>query len=312
MAYLLTEPKSGTYMGLNPFSDPTFWEMTTPEGLQIKANGRLGMARVTARPKEGKIWIDYDAGVQASRMDIASSLLVFGAKSLPIVELNGSVIKVESQQIGDQTAYVIPLDGKTITPVAERFGRAQAAFDVIQKGEGAPNAIQDWHLVGPFALGFEEAFPPEAQYLANTLDLKATYQGLDGAEIRWKRINEGKPPSAGLINLQNEFQPKQSATAYAFTTITSDREQDTVLLTGSDDGIVVWLNGQKVQSQDAVRMAVLDQDRALVRLKKGENTLLVKVTDIGNAWGFYLRFADEFGVLPGQGITYPSGESVAR
>ena len=81
MAYLLTEPKSGTFMGLNPYSDPTFWQMSLPGGVDVKADGRLGMARIIVRPGENKIWIDYDAGPNAGRADLARTMLVFGLKT---------------------------------------------------------------------------------------------------------------------------------------------------------------------------------------------------------------------------------------
>jgi hypothetical protein len=51
MAYLQTEPRSGTYAGFNPFSDPVLWEMRVPGG--IKADGRLSMARVVDRLRYG-------------------------------------------------------------------------------------------------------------------------------------------------------------------------------------------------------------------------------------------------------------------
>ena len=46
MAYLLTEPKSGHYVGYNPFSDATLMKMTLPDGRVVSANGRLGMTRL--------------------------------------------------------------------------------------------------------------------------------------------------------------------------------------------------------------------------------------------------------------------------
>lgn len=309
MTYLLTEPGSGTYMGLNPFSDPTFWEMNTPGGIGVKADGRLGMTRVIVRPKENSIWVDYDAMTNATRPDMATSLLVFGLKIPPVVELNGQALQANPQLIEGKTAYVIPLNGKTGVQTTARFAKAQLAIGLHKKGEVKPNAIQDWYLAGPFALDFDKAFEPELKYSTNKLDLQESYKGLNDTEVKWQHINEGKAPGSGVIDLNSRFKPNQNVTVYAYTRIVSDRDCDASLLTGSDDGIVVWLNGRKVQSQNVWRGAVMDSDRVAVKLKKGENTILVKVTQGGGGFGFILRLADAFG-LPLEGIHYSSSAGI--
>ncbi len=59
MAFLRVEPISGTYEGVNPFVEPTPFELHTPEGAVIRSEGPLGLARVTVRPREGRLWVDY-------------------------------------------------------------------------------------------------------------------------------------------------------------------------------------------------------------------------------------------------------------
>jgi len=59
MALLKIEPISGTYEGVNPFIDPQPFELRTPEGVIIRSEGPIGCARVTVRPKENMLWVDY-------------------------------------------------------------------------------------------------------------------------------------------------------------------------------------------------------------------------------------------------------------
>ncbi len=57
----------------------------------------------------------------------------------------------------------------------------------------------------------------------------------------------------------------------------------------------LWFNGEKILSQNIERSAVLDDDIIPVQLKKGENTILIKVCNTELNWGLYLRITDEKG-----------------
>ena len=59
MALLKVEPLSGTYEGVNPFIDPTPFELRTPEGVTVRSEGPLGCGRITVCPKQNTIWVDY-------------------------------------------------------------------------------------------------------------------------------------------------------------------------------------------------------------------------------------------------------------
>ena len=72
---------------------------------------------------------------------------------------------------------------------------------------------------------------------------------------------------------------------------------------GSDDGIKVWLNGQVVHANNATRPCTPNQDKAKVKLKQGENTLLIKITQGGGQWTTCCRLrAPDGKELPGVAI----------
>jgi len=59
MALLKIDAVTGTYEAINPFIDPTPLQLTTPEGAALRSDGPIGCARITVRPKESKLWVDY-------------------------------------------------------------------------------------------------------------------------------------------------------------------------------------------------------------------------------------------------------------
>jgi len=77
--------------------------------------------------------------------------------------------------------------------------------------------------------------------------------------------------------------------AYLKTQLAADSALDAVLELGSDDGIKVWLNGQVVHANNAVRACTPGQDKVKVKLKQGVNTLLIKVTQGGGEWSACCR-----------------------
>ncbi len=60
-------------------------------------------------------------------------------------------------------------------------------------------------------------------------------------------------------------------------------------MVGSDDGIKIWLNGKVVLAHNTMRPFVKDQDQVEVKLVKGENRLLLKVTQNNQGWGVAVR-----------------------
>ena len=77
--------------------------------------------------------------------------------------------------------------------------------------------------------------------------------------------------------------------AYALITLRSARVQTGVTMrAGSDDSIKVWLNGKVVHRKRLDRGAMDFQDRFKVNLKKGDNLLLVKVSERAGHWSMFV------------------------
>jgi hypothetical protein len=331
MAYLMTEPISGTYCGFNPLPDPTCWSLQVPTStgsgqagtITIKADGRLGLARVAVRPKENSLWLEYGVKADQHTADMASALLVFGLPAAPKVYRENVLdpAKIGTVALDGKTAYVIPLEkGKTPKELAARYARAEQLFTLLTKRSDLPVFVQDWYIAGPFfndflGKGFSTVFPPETT--PGQVKLDAVYTStlpIDGKDTPvpacWTRTltEDGAPLGAAPLNLLPLLKPNRAVTAYAYTKITSDRERDVILYTGSDESIAVWLNGAPVLTKKIYRAALKDQDKTPIHLRKGENTVLVKLSHGYEAWHLYFRLGDQYGFPVADGISYGFGK----
>ncbi len=161
-------------------------------------------------------------------------------------------------------------------------------------------ALEDaWHVIGPFqnegGEGFDIVFPPE-----EGIQLDAEYEGKSGM-VRWEKRNDGTLD--GFVDLQRMYDVNQWVVAYAWAKVMAEETREAELRVGSDDQVIVWLNGEEVLRYEEPRQAQMDQDVIPVTLKQGENQLLVKVCNEMMDWGFYLRFTDADGE-PLKGLEY--------
>jgi hypothetical protein len=112
-----------------------------------------------------------------------------------------------------------------------------------------------------------------------------------GEEVKWYAA-----PVGDTINLMGCFPEQSNCVAYLKAEIIAPEATDAILLMGSDDGIKAWLNGTEVHSNNIDRGQVVDQDMAPVKLKKGLNELLLKITQGGGGWSVCTRIVGPNGL----------------
>ena len=95
--------------------------------------------------------------------------------------------------------------------------------------------------------------------------------------------------------------------AYALITLVSAKAQsDVTMHVGSDDSIKVWLNGKVVHRNPVDRGATDFLDSFGVSLKKGNNLLLVKVSELWGGWSMFVGIdADVKTKLPSDASAAP-------
>lgn len=141
-----------------------------------------------------------------------------------------------------------------------------------------PPAIGKWeisagHVAKDFDAAFDTDFGPEP--------------GGGADEIKWTPIDlkEGVVRAAVV--------GKDIGAAYLRSTITTKAASEYTLRLGSDDGIRVWLNGEPVHSNKALRPVAANQDTVKIRTKPGANAILLKVVNGGGQDGVYFGLNDD-------------------
>ena len=147
-----------------------------------------------------------------------------------------------------------------------------------------------WVTLGPFknidSRGVLYAYIPEE---ITQIDATAKYYGRD------QLISWGKPSDNqldGLFDFGNKDGINNGSAAYVWTIIISPDERGIVMRFDSDDQGLIWLNGKKVFEHFRTSGVQIDRYTFPVTLKKGENSLLVKVCNAWQNWDFYLRLTD--------------------
>ncbi len=195
-----------------------------------------------------------------------------------------------------------PLDGnlklhlpvmKAPTPVQEREHKALRrdldAFEDAVDLHAARSWVEARYAVIPRPGSWEIAGPYAAKDYDTAFSTEFGPEKVGGNPTpAWKAI-EIKPgsPKPALIG-------RDYAAAYLRTTFRVEKATDFAVRVGSDDGIRVWLNGELVHDNKALRPLAPDQDTVKLKLRSGENVLLVKIVNAAGNDGFAISYGDAF------------------
>ena len=168
-------------------------------------------------------------------------------------------------------------------PSFEPLVRAQRAYaDDLGRSLGALAQPQTYHVtvatpggrvpIESFDLSpayplerFDTAYPPEQ----------------DSGAVRWRRVSA----SGGQIDLAAQFSGAANVVSYARVVLKADRATRVHLALGSDDGLAVLLDGERVFANDARRALRRGEDEIDLPLAAGRHEVLFKVTQAGGGYG---------------------------
>ncbi len=161
-------------------------------------------------------------------------------------------------------------------------------------------SINAWWICGPFPSSYRDGLNPGFEP-EQTIDLKAAYTGKDDKTVTWRKAERPMTPDADpsqefFVHLGRFYGGRvHDAIAYAVTYLHAPRDMNAVLAVGSDDGVAVWLNGERIHFNPSWRPYMSRQDRVPMRLREGANTLMLKVNTSGGDWGFGAHVETEDG-----------------
>lgn len=192
----------------------------------------------------------------------------------------------------DREAAVRELES-ICTGSASRSVRTEAAHALsvlgVQAGALAPRRgfLTTWYVCGPIPRSGEDALGE--QPFGDGGPALPSGDGADaGAGLPpWKQI--ASEDLDGALDLDALLDPHDNVCAYALCEIPSEAAREVLLKLGSDDGVAVWLNGERLHVNDVARGLTVDQDEVPLALVAGSNRLLVQIGQGSGDWGLCAR-----------------------
>lgn len=146
-------------------------------------------------------------------------------------------------------------------------------LEQLQSDKGI--VLHGWKLSEPYP--FDPEIDITKQAAAPELAGKA-------GDVKWTPC---ETDADGVVNLHKACSPAAfNMVVYGTLDIEAPEARDVVFGVGSDDCVEVWLNGERIHSNNAYRELVFDEDRVKATLKKGSNRLMVKIGQAGGHWGY--------------------------
>jgi tetratricopeptide (TPR) repeat protein len=152
-----------------------------------------------------------------------------------------------------------------------------------------------WLTCGPFHIDKEYGPKPDFLKPLGGETEVIPYPGLrftaeNGREYMWDKYDS---PTPAEINLKEYYEKNTDAVAYAYCRIESPVAQNVKATFGSNDGIVIYCNGEKVFQIHEKRSLIPDENEVSLPLKAGKNHLLLKIDQWKGGWGFSFRLPEE-------------------
>jgi hypothetical protein len=124
-------------------------------------------------------------------------------------------------------------------------------------------------------------------------DVKVTYSG---AEMSWEvanleDVNDDRNLSNGIY--EGEWGDMSNYVFYGIVVVTSPSDQDTVMHVAQDDQLKVWIDGELVATDTSWTGGAAVTRPHDVHLKRGDNVMLVKVSEEGGGDYLAVRFDAE-------------------
>ncbi len=147
-----------------------------------------------------------------------------------------------------------------------------------------PSIVSPWSSVGPFVVdtaahAFAIEHGPEHDPDGTGL--------FAGGKLAWQ------PQPAWRDEQVHDLGKVGNSAIYLRRVFECGSERQAEFAFGSDDGLIVWMNGERVLANEVMRPAAPDQERVRVRLRAGRNVLLLKVVNGGDGHAFFFRVIGE-------------------
>ncbi|MBD3420078.1 MAG: tetratricopeptide repeat protein [Chitinivibrionales bacterium] len=156
-----------------------------------------------------------------------------------------------------------------------------------------------WMMIGPFdnisGSGYKKKYPPEQR-----LNFDTSYSGKNGATVSWF-AGKNKRANAWLFTGKNY--DVHNAVLYYYTSIISDARRKVKLGFGASGAFKVFVNGDVALADSIFRNTGTDVYMQEITLRRGANSLLIKLGHEDRQSNFLLRILGMQGEKP-DGISF--------
>ena len=149
--------------------------------------------------------------------------------------------------------------------------------------------IMRWQIVGPFAAGSPDPFTADS--ITSSSNLPKGLKGAENKPVDWSRVNLRGRNS--YVDLVARLDPHEHVYAYAVGEVNSTSDHDVQFDMGSDDGLIVWVNGTKIFEDLHNHSWNATEFHATGHLKTGTNIIVAKITQDGGPWGFSVAATEQ-------------------
>ncbi|HSW46397.1 MAG TPA: HEAT repeat domain-containing protein [Phycisphaerae bacterium] len=225
--------------------------------------------------------------------DLIDILLPMLAEEEVPLEVSRAAARVAMYMPGDrqdeavevlQVAAMLLDKDPMVSRILEHLWKLGSDFDPARNA----GFVTRWHLAGPFKT--RGSRPWDECHFADARPDVSVKASIDGQDFEWKPIHTSNP--AGSVGLVQALTAADGVACYAYAEMTVEGGQEAELRVGSDDGVVVWLNGERVLAVLEDRALTVDQNRVKVNLNAGVNRILVKSLNTFGGWEFVVRLMD--------------------
>lgn len=212
------------------------------------------------------------AGPDLVAVDAASAMLI-GFNPADIEYLSLAAYK----GLGQSDPNNIKIKGQPLEQLAVRFEKYPAGNRFYGEHGHYGQGCRTWLLRGPFDRSQEVA-------AAEFIDVRNP--GALPGQDDWSQtvyFHDDK------IDLDKYFDDPFDCAVYAYAEFDAPQAQEAELWLGSDEGLRVWLNGEQVYDHAGRRRHRLPNDRPLIQLSAGKNSLLVRADQSRGRFDFSLN-----------------------
>jgi type 1 glutamine amidotransferase/HEAT repeat protein len=196
------------------------------------------------------------------------------AKYLDDAALKGeaeiAVVNIASRNVTSYPEDVKIILKKVLSQTKSKYAKEKSET-TLKAIDTFAGCVVAWQLAGPYTEGdlFDTSYAPET----------------DPASVSWRRIQGDTTRNDAYIFDFRRLLGGNDRAVYVRTYVWADQAKKAELLMGSDDGVIAWVNGKKVHSNDLTRGVRPGSDKVVIDLKQGYNELMLKNVQHSGGWG---------------------------